>query len=195
MPIHVPGKRDRRNKLAGGKRSAVAVLSLTAMVDMFTVLAVFLLQNYATTNQILHMPDKVELPKATAVKELKPSNVVIVSEEGIILNENILEDFNKFSQQDEWLIDSLKAEVEKLIEAGRKEKENLGNRIQDAVAKARVGEEALSKEIDPFLKMTVQADKTVTFLELKKVMYTITQAGVVEINFAVTPKPEQEEEI
>ena len=41
MPIHVPGKRNKRNKKVGGKRSAVAVLQLTAMVDMFTVLAVF----------------------------------------------------------------------------------------------------------------------------------------------------------
>ena len=45
MPIFTPGKRDRSNRKVGAtQRSAVAVLSLTAMVDMFTVLAVFLLQ-------------------------------------------------------------------------------------------------------------------------------------------------------
>ena len=91
MPIHTPGRRDRHNKALGStKRSVVAVLSLTAMVDMFTVLAVFLLQNYATTNQILYLPEKVELPEASAVKELKPSNVVIVSQDGNFLIEKLI---------------------------------------------------------------------------------------------------------
>ena len=68
MAIHVPGLRDRHGKVGGGKRSAVAVLNMTAMVDMFTVLCVFLLQNYATTNQILPMPDKVELPRGQVAR-------------------------------------------------------------------------------------------------------------------------------
>ena len=72
MPIHVPGKRARgRQKVVGRKRNVVAVLQLTAMVDMFTVLVVFLLQNYASTNQILPITDQIALPKAAAVKELK----------------------------------------------------------------------------------------------------------------------------
>src|SRR3712207_7799312 len=38
--LPISGKRDRHNRrTSGGKRSAVAMLSLTAMVDMFTVLA------------------------------------------------------------------------------------------------------------------------------------------------------------
>ncbi len=192
MPIHVPGKRNRRNKLSGGKRSAVAVLSLTAMVDMFTVLAVFLLQNYATTNQILDMPDKVELPQATSTKELKPSNVVIVSQEGIILNNEILENFNEVTGSEEWMIEPLRVQVEEIIAKGQKEKASIGTRIQDAVVQARVGEEAIKPELDSFLKMTIQAEKTIDFLSLKKVMYTITEAGIAEINFAVMPKPEDQ---
>ena len=49
MPIHPPGQRYRYNKHMmkgqGTKRDVAAVLQLTAMVDMFTVLAIFLLQN------------------------------------------------------------------------------------------------------------------------------------------------------
>ena len=41
MPIHVPGKRERRGRVVNKKRSAVAALSLVAMVDLFTVLVVF----------------------------------------------------------------------------------------------------------------------------------------------------------
>ena len=46
------------------------------------------------------------------------------------------------------------------------------------------------EEIDDFLKLTIQADKTVDFLSVKKIMYTVTEAGIQEINFAVLKKPE-----
>jgi biopolymer transport protein ExbD len=40
-------------------------------------------------------------------------------------------------------------------------------------------------------KMTLQADKDIDFLSIKKVLYTLTEAGVQEINFAVIKvKPE-----
>ena len=82
MAIHVPGYRSRSHQVhqSGGKRSVVAVLSLTAMVDMFTVLTVFLLQNYnPDTGAVLDIPAEVRLPQASKHKEVKPSHVVTVS--------------------------------------------------------------------------------------------------------------------
>ncbi|MGZ6480198.1 MAG: ExbD/TolR family protein, partial [Bdellovibrionales bacterium] len=104
MPIHVPGKRNRHGKMGGGKRSAVVALNMTAMVDMFTVLCVFLLQNYATTNQVLPMPEKVDLPAAHEVKELKPSNVVVISPDGIVLNNIKVAEFRTVMEQEDWTI-------------------------------------------------------------------------------------------
>jgi biopolymer transport protein ExbD len=191
MPIYTPGKRDRHNKRSGSsKRSVVAVLSLTAMVDMFTVLAVFLLQNYATTNQILYLPEKVELPEASAVKELKPSNVVIVSKEGIFLNEKKIQTYENVKEQSDWDIELLKKGVEDLIKQGELEKANFTKRLKKAVDEARNSEN--NSELDKFRKITIQADKLVDFLTVKKVMYTVTEAGVFEINFAVLKKEEKE---
>lgn len=193
MPIHVPGKRDHRNRKVGAtKRSAVAVLSLTAMVDMFTVLAVFLLQNYATTNQILYLPEKVELPQASAVKELKPSNVVIVSKDGIFLNEKKIIAYEDVKEQSDWLISPLVEGVQNLIKEGEEEKQKFRRRLQQAVNEARRGTEP-EEEIDKFRKLTIQADKLMDFLTVKKVMYTITEAGAVEINFAVLKKKDKED--
>ena len=42
---------------------------------------IFLLQSYNTTGEVIHIPKEVELPKATAVKELFPAHVVIVSDD------------------------------------------------------------------------------------------------------------------
>ena len=48
-------------------------------------------------------------------------------------------------------------------------------------------------EEDPnaWSKVTIQADKGIDFLTVKKVMYTVTEAGAGEINFAVTKLPQE----
>ena len=82
MPIHPPGERYRYShhlKKKKTKREVAAVLQLTAMVDMFTVLVVFLLQNYNVTGQVLYIPKEVVLPKAQQIKELQPAVVVTIS--------------------------------------------------------------------------------------------------------------------
>ena len=190
MPIKVPGHRDRHGRKGGGKRSAVAVLQVTAMVDMFTVLAVFLLQNYATTGHVIHIAEDVELPSAGTVRELKPSNVVVISPNEISFNNEKVADFTAIKEQEDWAVPGLDEMIKKSIEEGEEEKKSLANQIRDAVNK---NSEVVEDEIDSFRKMTIQADKEVDFLTIKKVMYTITNAGIYEINFAVLKVESAEE--
>ncbi len=182
MPIHVPGHRDRNNKSKGaGKRSAVAILSLTAMVDMFTVLAVFLLQNYATTGQIIEIAENVELPSAGSVKELKPSNVVIISSKEVLFNNEKVGDYSEIKEQEGWDLPKLDELVKKMIEEGEEEKRSLTNKIKKAVNQKDEDEDG----IDEFRKLTIQADRNIEFLTIKKIMFTATNSGIYEINFAV----------
>ena len=115
MPIYVPGIRKGRY-VQSMKRDVVAVLQLTAMVDMFTVLVVFLLQNYASTNQILPISEKIELPQAKEVRDLKPSHVVILSDGIVTLNENVLGALNEETSEDQWVFPPLKEKMEELLE-------------------------------------------------------------------------------
>ena len=171
MPIYVPGKRDRRGMRSGSKRNVVAVLQLTAMVDMFTVLVVFLLQNYASTNQILPISDQIALPEATLVKELKPSFVVILSKEFLSFNEQKMSSFADVEQSNTWMIAALFDKVKE--EIGKLDRENIDSTSSD------------TSEVGVQYKMTLQVDKEINFLPVKKILYTLTQAGVKEINFAV----------
>ncbi len=190
MAIYVPGKRAHgRRRPGGGRRSAVVALNMTAMVDMFTVLCVFLLQNYATTNNVLPLPDKVDLPKAQEVKELKPANVVIIATDGIMLNNTKVADFNSVRQQEDWLIKSLADGLQSSIREGEAKKSSVGNQIRSAVNQAK-GSGQTVEEVPEYRKITIQSDRAVDFLTVKKVMYTVTEAGVIEINFAVLKKPE-----
>jgi biopolymer transport protein ExbD len=188
MAIYIPGKRARGRRRAGvGKRSAVVALNMTAMVDMFTVLCVFLLQNYATTNNVLPIPDKVQLPKAQEVKELKPSNVVIIAEDGVMLNSSKVADLRSVREQEDWLITGLAEQLTAAIKAGEAKRGTLGNQLRSAVNEAK-GASNAADEVPEYRKITIQSDRTVDFLTVKKVMYTVTEAGVVEINFAVLKK-------
>jgi biopolymer transport protein ExbD len=187
MAIKVPGKRNRHGRVGGGRRSAVAYLNMTAMVDMFTVLCVFLLQNYATTNQILPMPDKVDLPAAHETKELKPSNVVIIGDDGVMFGNLKIAELKDVKAQEDWLIKPLGELLEKAIKEGEAKKQSVGNQIRSAVSNPNQAK----PDVDEFRKITIQSDKKVDFLTVKKVMFTVTEAGMQEINFAVLKKPDE----
>lgn len=190
MAIHVPGKRDRRGRKLSVKRSVVAVLSLTAMVDLFTVLVVFLLQNYATTGEILDIPPGVVLPAAKEVKDLKPANVIIVSDKEIKMNNVAVATYQEVKSQEDWEIPTLRSKIEEEIQKGEKEKKAIASRLKTAVNKINAGDNQ-EEEIDAFRKITIQADKQIDFLTLKKVMYTATESGIFEINFAVLKSVEE----
>ncbi len=186
MPIHPPGEKYRYNKMLRkrkAKREVAAVLQLTAMVDMFTVLVVFLLQNYNVTGQVLYIPKEVVLPKAERIKELKPAVVVTISEKEILLDKTPMISGPELKNQEEWMIESLrKALVEALRIAREDYEKSLQTKLQSAVDAARGNVEI---DLQPWNKVTIQADKGIDFLTVKKVMYTVTEAGAGEINFAV----------
>jgi biopolymer transport protein ExbD len=192
MPIHKPGERYRYSNLlrrGKGKREVAAVLQLTAMVDMFTVLVVFLLQNYNVTGQVLYIPKEVVLPKAEKIKELKPAVVVTISDKEVLLDKNRVITADELRKQEAWMIDPLhKGLVEALKVAREDYEKSLQTKLQSAVDAAR-GEN--DKDKTPWNKVTIQADKGIDFLTVKKVMYTVTEAGAGEINFAVSKEKAQ----
>jgi biopolymer transport protein ExbD len=188
MAIFAPGRRDRHNRpLRGRGRSVVAMLSLTAMVDMFTVVAVFLLQNYQTTGEVIELSENVALPKAHAVRELKPAHVVVVSHENIILDKDIVASFASVKEQQDWRIEPLAVKLAERFKESEDKRSALAGRVQQAVEETRAGTKNAGLPEDPAddRRVTVQADKSVDFLTVKKVMLTLTEVGASEINFAV----------
>ena len=185
MAIYAPGRRDRHNRpLRTRGRAVVAMLSLTAMVDMFTVVAVFLLQNYKTTGEVIQLDEAVSLPKAHAVKELRPSTVVIVSKEQILLDKMVVASFQQVKEQQDWHIDALTQKLnEKFKLLADKRAAGLSGQIKQAVDPARAGSPTNDPEDDH--RVTVQADKSIDMLTVKKVMMTLKDAGANQINFAV----------
>ncbi|KHD89926.1 MAG: adventurous gliding motility protein S [Bdellovibrio sp. ArHS] len=192
MAIFRPGERHRYHNILSkrkGKRDVTALLSLTAMVDMFTVLVIFLLQNYNATGEILYIPKEVVLPKASSVRELKPAHVVTISNKEILLDKDTVATFEEVQAAEDWNIQKLKETLQEALAKSKAEQESkLQNKIRDVVETTR-GE--VEEDPNAWSKVTIQADKGVDFLTVKKVLYTVTEAGAGEINFAVTKQPQE----
>lgn len=191
MPIKRPGERFRYHNILSkrkGKRGVVALLSLTAMVDMFTVLVIFLLQNFSGEQQMLQLHKDIELPKAKTIRELKPAFVVTVTDKEILLDQTHIGDTAQFQAQQDWMIQPLYAEMQKSLATAKLDYESkLQNQIRDVVQNARGDEK---ENPNSWNKITIQADKKIDILTVKKVMFTITEAGAGEINFAVMKEKE-----
>lgn len=198
MAIFVPGKRTRRNRpMSSTKRSVMVMLSLTAMVDMFTVLTIFLLQNFKV--EAIKLKQNVPLPEASAVKKLQPAHVVVVTQDKIFIDETAVADFIVVKEQPDWLIVALKEGLEKKIQEAKDKhastlKETLKNSVLSQNKKLtpeEIAEEEAERKKD-WGRVTVQADKEIDFLTIKKVLYTATEAGATLINFAVAQKAKED---
>jgi biopolymer transport protein ExbD len=85
MPIIAPGRRPafepigrlRSSPLSGGKKSIFVSLNLTAMVDMFTILVIFLIQMFTAAGEV-QLNDKVKVPKSAYGEKLEEPGTVVL---------------------------------------------------------------------------------------------------------------------
>ncbi len=188
MAIFKPGERHRYHnilKRRGKGRSITAALSLTAMVDMFTVLVIFLLQAYSSDPVVLVNPESINLPKAEQTKQLKPAAVVTVSKENIYIEKVQVATMEEVRASVDWILPKMRDELIKLLQAKKLEYDSqIRNQVQSIIG----NEPSQPPQQLDWKKITIQADKDVNYLAVKKIMYTISSAGAGQINFAVMKK-------
>jgi biopolymer transport protein ExbD len=88
MPVVVPGRRPafepigrlRSSPLSGGKKSIFVSLNLTAMVDMFTILVIFLIQLFTSAGDVT-LDKNVRVPRSEAGELLEDPGTVVLFRE------------------------------------------------------------------------------------------------------------------
>lgn len=75
-----------RGKKRPGKRGMLTGLMLTPMVDMFSLLVIFLLQAFSASPELLIINKGVTLPTAGTSKEIKDAPILAISGEGVFLD-------------------------------------------------------------------------------------------------------------
>lgn len=72
------------------KKSLAADLLLTALIDAFSILVIFLLMNFSSNGEILFMSKDMQLPKAARGDILERNPVIKVEEGKVFLEEKLL---------------------------------------------------------------------------------------------------------
>ncbi len=79
----------RKHKRVQSKRTLLIALSLTAMVDMFAVLVIFLLQSFSASPELI-VTKGIELPKAISGGEIREAPVLALVNGELFLDQELI---------------------------------------------------------------------------------------------------------
>lgn len=170
MPIKKPGKRpfapwlkNNKNLKKGHKKSSVADLLLTPLIDMFVILVVFLIMNFSATGELVQLSKDIRLPKAETVSELDRAPIIQISSNTVAI-EGV-----KVGESDEILKDP------DLRIPG----------LTDKLQEMRKVDEMMHPG-QPFRgEIIINCDRDIDFKLVRKVMFACSDAGYTKFNYAV----------
>jgi biopolymer transport protein ExbD len=175
MAIVQPGKRPAKRfersavlggKIARGRKATNAELNVVPMVDMMTMLVIFLLQQFSATGDVLYMQKDIKLPDARHGQLIEQAPVVAISSDAVVVSGQKVADLADLERDAGYL--NIPALEEKL----REEKKRWD----------------FIHQSDPGSKwdgiVNIQADQKVPFRFVKRVMYSSGVAGYFNVNFA-----------
>jgi len=152
-------------------RTATQVtLKLTSMIDMFTILLVFLLKSYSAEGQIMSIAPDLRLPESTAQKSPETTSIIAITNDFIMLD-------GKQVATVQQVMRSKTLEIVELRNALRRLRQ----------VRERVGE--IHSDMSFKGKISIQGDRELPYLVIKKIMFTCGKVGYNDMLLAVT-KPD-----
>ncbi len=153
-----------RNHMSGtSKKSVIVELPLTSMIDMFTILVIFLLMNFSATGEIFFIQKNLKLPEANHAKPLESAPLITVTNSEVTMDAQQVGNNPLHLEEKDQNLPRLTAELQRL--------------------------KALEAQIHPgeLFKGTIniQADENTPLVYIKRVMQTCILNGWESINFAV----------
>jgi biopolymer transport protein ExbD len=144
-------------------------LSLTSLMDVFTILVLYLLVNQGTGADI-DPPKSIKLPDSVVETSPRQSVILTVSDTGVYLQGEAVATVADVLESKQDYVESIRQEMVKLME----------------YSETQGGQVAANKT-----EVTILADRGVPFKILKKLMSTSSSAGYVKISLAVNQKEKQ----
>jgi len=159
----MPRQKNRRIKI----RSVHTPLRLTSMMDILTVLLLFLLKSFVVEGEAITPVPGVALPESSS--DTTPQATIVIA----IFDNTVMMDGEAV------------ASVSDAVASSNLLIESLALRLDDAratvvdIARRRGGGEEFQGTV------TIQGDRDIDFAILQRVMYTCTASGYEEISLAV----------
>jgi len=154
-------RRMKRMARAGGNR--VAALSLTSLMDVFTILVLYLLVNQSS-GTVLDPPKNIKLPDSIVEALPRETVVVSVSDDEVVVKGVMV------------------ATVQEILENNG----DLIEPIRDRMV--QIKDSAKDQAAEQNVEVTILASRNVHFKVLKRVMASCTSAGYTKISLAVNQK-------
>jgi biopolymer transport protein ExbD len=169
--MSAPSKRKVPLLLGSGKSIALSrggdkkvTLNLTSMIDMFTILLVFLLKSYSADGQIVTVSDQLVLPKARMEQRVELKLEIQVNNSVIVVDG-----------------DPVVSVTPDLLSSGNSIPE-LVVRLKDHLEYSRLTRGTLTEEDT---KINIQGDVDIPAILLQRVMASCSEAGYATQNLAV----------
>jgi biopolymer transport protein ExbD len=145
----IPSRRKKHLNLESNE------LNLNSMMDMMTIILLFLLKTFSTSGQILTPSEDLKLPFSLSTEQPKKELSVSVTRHAILIQNDIIMEL-KDLPQDENLIRPLYAKLSQMAKDAQEDEVRFGK---------------------PFThEVIVQADENTPFQVLVKVLYTCGQS-------------------
>jgi biopolymer transport protein ExbD len=141
------------------------LLKMTSLMDILTVLLLFLLKSFVIEGEVVTPASGLNLPESTSETMPKESVVLAIIGNTVSLGDHVVARVVDASREG-LLIDSLADALQ-------------STRKRQIVLARRRGEEPQPAQL------TIQGDKEMAFQLLQRVMYTCNQAGFDDISLAV----------
>lgn len=151
-------------------------IQITSMVDMFVILLVFLLKSFSTSPVIISPAQGLRLPESTSPADPVDVLKMVISTDGVFVEDKKVLTFKNGTIAKEDLEANDPQFIRKLYDA-------LDSHAKLAKSISKVND---SFEFDG--KILVQADRSLPYDLLKRVMYTSMMAGYSDVKFAVVSK-------
>jgi biopolymer transport protein ExbD len=173
MPIHQPGKVLLKHvpldfvakKVSGHGAKAVDIsIPLVPFIDFLIVLVVFLLISFSASGELLAQKANLTMPKAANVADLEPNPVVAIDTITVTLDGRRMADTATLAS------DPKVERIEPLIQDLETLKRNW----------------SILHPTEPFPgQVVLQADVSIDYRVIKKIMFSTAQAGYSNVSFAV----------
>ncbi len=160
------GRLERQARRA--RRGEEVKLNITSMMDMFTIILVFLLKNFSAEGSIISPADNLTLPQSTVETRAKEALSIKIAKNGVVVESRQVvgsEGFEQIREQKKFMIPTLHKVLSKYADEAR--------RLSAATGQPFSGQ------------ITIQGDTAIPYDVLTRVMYTCGQAGYPNMNLLV----------
>jgi biopolymer transport protein ExbD len=159
-------KESRRMKRLARTRVQATSLSLTSLMDIFTILLLYLLVNQSD-GMVLEPPKNITLPESITQIVPRETLVVMVSEEGVVVQGEYVATMEEIMATEGDVVEVIRQRMAQIRESAF----GLATQSEDQ-----------NEEV------TVMVDREIEFQELRKIMTSCTAAGYTKISLAVNQK-------